>query len=503
MNLKTPLALILVAVLSTPLGLGLGLAGEGPSSDPDAAPMDETALMVTDHSLETAPGVTIHFTVFRPGTATAADPTPLILHSHGWGGSRATSLGGLVGDLTTDGYGVLSIDQRGHGASSDSHATIMHKDHEVQDMIQILDWAYDHLEWVEREGDPADKDLVLGAVGGSYGGAYQLMLASHDGRLDALAPQMTWNDLGYSLAPNGVIKSTWVAALYGFGIQGVNMHPDIHDWLVESTVTNRMPAAASDHFVGSSPLPDQITAPTLLVQGFPDALFNWNEAWHNFNGIASAGTEVSAVGYLGGHVLPFPGQPVGMMGPTRDGEPCGAYDALALSWFARHLRGDPEVEVPIGIHFSLEDGRCIAVEAPETMGSHRLGFDLLPAPNTAGTILVPLDAPAGILAGVPHLDATFNGATETILTVGLAKMADDGRIHFVDDQTAFARIAPPVGQVSSDVDLEMTGVATDIGPGERLFLRIDGLHEWAPLGAGRTPGGGLFTDVVVTLPYVE
>ena len=46
-------------------------------------------------------------------------------------------------------------------------------------------------------GDPR-----VGVTGGSYGGALSLMLAGYDRRIDAIAPVITWNDLGQALFPN-------------------------------------------------------------------------------------------------------------------------------------------------------------------------------------------------------------------------------------------------------------------------------------------------------------
>ncbi|NEE36325.1 peptidase S15, partial [Streptomyces sp. SID7982] len=65
---------------------------------------------------------------------------------------------------------------------------------------------------------------------GSYGGAIQLATAAVDPRVDALVPLITWNDLGYALAPNntgartgvtsdtpGVFKWQWANGFYLIG----------------------------------------------------------------------------------------------------------------------------------------------------------------------------------------------------------------------------------------------------------------------------------------------
>jgi hypothetical protein len=61
-----------------------------------------------------------------------------------------------------------------------------------------------------------------------YGGGYQLLTAAHDDRLDAIAPEITWNSLPQSLAPNGAVQSTWVDALYGAGVAQASLADVIH-----------------------------------------------------------------------------------------------------------------------------------------------------------------------------------------------------------------------------------------------------------------------------------
>lgn len=492
-----------IIAITLALALAVPMVGVTNASEQAAADEEETVVLSTVHVLESFDGTKIHITVHRASSATATDPVPLVLHSHGWGGSRASAPTGIVGDLLGAGFAVLSIDQRGHGDSG-GHATVMHKDYELKDLQVILDWSYDNLQFLQKEGDPADKDLVLGAVGGSYGGAYQLLLASHDDRVDAIAPQMTWNDLRYSLAPQGVVKSVWVDALYGAGKAQIDMDPRIDGWYREAMLTNTIPADAEAHFEGSNPIPGNIHAATLLVQGHPDLLFNWNEAARNYAGIKDGGNDdVALVGYLGGHVLPGV-QPLGFMGPQRAGEPCGDYADLALAWLDRHLNGNATAAVPSGISYATEQGDCIQTDGSELwMTPIGNQFESVPAPSGAGSILLPLDSIEGDLLGSPTIGGSYTGVTEGTHFFSLVLVDEaTGRTHIIDDQTMPLRVGPSAGSEPVPFTLEMAGVATSQTANDALYLRIDGLNEWYAHNGDRAPTPGLFTDLSVGLPYL-
>ncbi len=142
-------------------------------------------------------------TVFIP-PHNEGETMPLLLHSHGWGGSRAVDntaampetgdntfigLAEMIPTMVDRGYLVISYDQRGWGGS-EGQAAVIDPCFEAVDAIAILDWAAMNL-----PVDTSDGDMVVGAIGGSYGGAYQMMLAQFDDRLDAIMPVATWNSL--------------------------------------------------------------------------------------------------------------------------------------------------------------------------------------------------------------------------------------------------------------------------------------------------------------------
>ncbi len=174
------------------------------------------------------PTTQIYFTVMLPARC-PGDAFPLVLHSHGYGGSRLTTAA-ASGDLSfTDphfpainklaqalpyhGYVVLSFDERGHGesvpAKGGGYARTIDANAETQDARAILDWAYDHAAEFALQTEPGTgiaKDLKVGTLGFSYGGGYQMPLAALDPRVDTLVPNGTWNDLLYSLLPGNGVK---------------------------------------------------------------------------------------------------------------------------------------------------------------------------------------------------------------------------------------------------------------------------------------------------------
>ncbi len=331
-------------------------------------------------NLQSASGHTIAFTVMEPATFNCAQGNPLVLQGHGYGGSRSQNPSGLLKRLVDSGAGVISIDQRGFGDSGGT-VRVLDPDFEGQDLLQILDWVETHLDWVRfADNKPVgdrDFNMVLGATGGSYGGGYQMLIHNIDDkqRLDALTPDIAWNDLRYSLnpggaygikdfapaegevEPKGVVKSGWALLLVAGGesgsigpklqagdpqaLLGSGQDNLIRETLVRGAVGNRFPAGALEFFRYHSPsywcdaeVPGEQTflgssvtpgyAPKtpqpvdiLFTQGFRDTLFNFNDAWHNFqcyrNLTDTDGNkaDVRLLTHQSGHILG-----VGAAGPT-------------------------------------------------------------------------------------------------------------------------------------------------------------------------------------------
>ena len=160
--------------------------------------------------------------MFEPSTLEGGKTYPLVLQASGFGLTRETAASidnaepsSIVSlkPLVEAGYGVISFDHRGHGESG-GVVRNMDPDYEGKDVLAVLDWAEARLDWLKYRpsaGDP--HNLVLGSIGGSYGGMYQFLLHNIDPkhRLDAMVAWVAPNDLTTSNFPGGVAKASYLA----------------------------------------------------------------------------------------------------------------------------------------------------------------------------------------------------------------------------------------------------------------------------------------------------
>ncbi|GII59134.1 ABC transporter ATP-binding protein [Planotetraspora thailandica] len=165
--------------------------------------------------------VTLDATFFPPPSGGKA---PAVLLAHGFGGSKQSVRDEAV-RLAGQGYAVLTWSARGFGRSTGEIA-LNSPDYEVKDVRQLVDWLARRPEVrLDRAGDPR-----VGIAGGSYGGAIALMAAAYDSRIDAIAPEITWNDLADALFPdaggkgpmNGVFKKMWAGIFFSSGGNGLS-----------------------------------------------------------------------------------------------------------------------------------------------------------------------------------------------------------------------------------------------------------------------------------------
>jgi hypothetical protein len=463
------------------------------------------------------PGTTdptpICYSLFRPAGASASSPVPMVLHSHGWGGSRTTDPASFENWMKA-GFGVLSFDQRGWGESG-GKAHIENPDFEGKDVQGLVDLVAG-LDWVAKDkpGDP-----VLGSIGGSYGGGYQFVGAFSElrdrgtTRFDAMAPEITWWDLKQSLAPQEVTRTAWVAALYAAGASHVPNN--VHEGFAYGAATGNWPkgelgpdADLDAFFEKNGPAwhvhnGRVLDIPVLFGQGITDNLFNLNQGLQNFaHALTPAARSKSIfVGYNGGHTLPS----VLPTGVGTAGDPCskalagGSFEALSIRFFTETLKHQSTGLTGQGrYHLASADGKCLDVSSVDTTTSVPLGQVITPVGLGLPLPTKVADGPITI-AGVPFVDAKVTTVTpdaRAFFALAVGTSPADAKIV----QNNVMPLREPDTVSGQPRSIELPGVAVEVPEGQSLFLVVAPITDMFFGGASRVPGAMVLDDVTVRLP---
>ncbi|WP_203336171.1 CocE/NonD family hydrolase [Nocardioides limicola] len=312
--------------------------------------------------------------LYLPADATPNAPVPAILTTNGFGGSKE-SQAPIGHSFAQRGYAVLAYSGLGFGGST-CKITLDHPDFDGKAASQLVDYlagddGIAHLDAGLTEPAPTLDVIALdgpgdprvGTLGGSYGGGFQFAVASIDPRIDALAPLITWNDLSYSLGPNGTDASTGVSSvapgavklIWGLAFSGLGMAsdlinqqippdllpcPNFADFVCPALVTAGATGYLQPEHVAElraasvSSYLDRINAPVLLIQGQHDTLFNLNESVATYEALRARGVETKLIwqstGHSGGAV---PGE-LDFANPE-----AGYVSGRILAWFEHHLKG--------------------------------------------------------------------------------------------------------------------------------------------------------------------
>ena len=470
-------------------------------------------------------GTKIAITIFKPAAAANGD-VPVIFHSHGWAGSRETEVGGTVKPFLNAGFGVVSIDQRGHGDST-GQAHVQDPTKETEDIQAVIDFVA-KIDWVRLE---APGDPLLGAVGLSYGGGYQTMTALDEidetgsTRFDALAPEITWYDLPESLAPQKVVRTAWNVLLYSVGS---SMVPDyIHEAFAWGSATGQWPdGTLYGQRVEGAPNLDKIfhkhspigfvekgvhiNVPTLIRQGSSDNLFPLNEGLDNFQKTLTPAARKQSffVAFNGGHAFPNavpPGEPMALELGSGDDACNKNFTRTTIEFFQRVFDGQSTRGVlPSRYNMTTLDG-------DECLHFSDLGASRAVKVDPTGTGTLALSAGAGaplhisvaqgarVLAGVPTLKGK-------VTTAGL-----DARVFFglsigttPADATVIQNNLLPLHRMLPGQDqkfaIELPGVVAKVPKGQSLFLTVSPVSDMYFGHASRTPGGIVLSDLKLTLP---
>jgi ABC-2 type transport system ATP-binding protein len=332
-----PPVLLLVAVLVA--GAGVALAATM-TPGPPAVTAENVTIDVPE-----GPGgmgrVRLDTTVYRP----AATPAPAVLVAHGFGAARTQSVPRrprwpAVGSSCSP------------GPPGDSAQAPERSDSTPPELRGGRRPGAGGLAGQAARCGPRRARRSAGRChpGASYGGALALLLAGTDRRVDAVAAEITWNDLAQALflnaasrasipaatpaagafAPDGVFKRDWAGYFFGGAAAGSGMcgrfRPEVCAAYVQAATTGRPTPEIVSLLRRSSPttVVGNITVPTLLIQGEHDTLFGLDQADATARELASVGAPLKVVWYAGGH---------------DGGKPGAALQDQIGDWFDYHLRG--------------------------------------------------------------------------------------------------------------------------------------------------------------------
>ena len=464
----------------------------------------------------TAP-VEICYSLFRPAGADRRHRVPMIMHSHGWGGSRTTDPASFQKWLDA-GYGVLSFDQRGFGENGgQAHVeSPAYEGHDVRRLIALIA----RLPWVRQDGKG---DPRLGAIGGSYGGGYQFLAAFESLRtrgkpvFDALAPEITWFDLSQSLAPEGVVRTEWALALSAAALASDSLPPTVYKALVEGAATGTWPDGSIpgtedmvSFFAQNGPKwhvdhGRRLDIPVLFGQGTTDSLFPLQQGLANWRHAITrhARRHSIFVGYNGGHVLPA----VLPSGVDVTSDPCserlagGDFERLAIRFFDEQLRGRHTGLRGYGkYHLATPGSTCTTVASVAADRAYDVGT--VATTETGGAPLAYEVAKGPIrVAGTPYLTGTLTAlGVNNRAFYGLAVGTTPLDAHLVQDNVLpLNTLAPVTGEKRR---VALPSVAVNVPRGQSLYVLASPVSDTFVGMGSRTPGAVVLQDTVAHLPVV-
>ncbi len=360
---RAPLALALGAALTAPLAL----------TAPAAASGQYTVTALTFTVQAGGRTCTVDADLYRPTGVDRARPAPAVLATNGFGGSKSDGSTDAIGRAFAQrGYVSLVYSGLGFGKSG----CLISLDDPAIDgaaasrLIDFLggkraadDGTRADFVTLDTAGDPR-----VGMIGGSYGGAIQLATASVDHRVDALVPLITWNNLAYALDPNntvgsagvpGAFKWQWANGFYLIGEGQPLLEPSLDPSRVNTLAclhfvtkacdtvrtlnSGRYPAAetaallAYAHSVSPVSYLSRVKAPTLLIQGQADSLFNLNEATATYKTLKAQGTTARMIWQSWGHSGGLTDPATGELNLAQGNLETSYVGRRILAWFDRYL----------------------------------------------------------------------------------------------------------------------------------------------------------------------
>jgi len=432
-------------------------------------------VIISDQRLDGAGGVTLDTSLYLP----ASVPAPAILLAHGFAGDKS-SVAAQAKSLAESGYVVLAWTARGFGKST-GEISMNSPQGEVADVSKLIDYLATRKEVVQQ----GVKDPLVGIAGDSYGGSIALMTAGYDNRIDAVAANITWNNLSHVLFPQnsqdpsyGPYKKFWAGTFFAlaslpnaFGGECGTFAPA---WCAafKDAVATGLPTAADEKLMlASSPstITSKITAPTLLMQGEADSLFPLTESIANAQQIHQAHPNVplAMIWHSGGHD-----------GGTDETK---RLQLATLTWFNKYLL-HKKVTFPA---FQVTDtnGSISLVDSsviPKLLQSETLPINPVYSTLPITTPFTALIAPIG---GIPGAISSLPGVGSAL---ALAGNIDGVSAAFLPGQSGFLETAPLVHPLSIIGPSKVTVKVSSNKPDATLFFS---LVVRTPSGQTKQPNG--------------
>ncbi|MFD4708505.1 CocE/NonD family hydrolase [Streptomyces sp. NPDC058430] len=317
--------------------------------------------------------------LYRPAGVDAAHTAPAVLATNGFGGSKSDGSTDAIGKaFAARGYVGLVYSGLGFGKSG---CLVSLDDPRIDGAA--ASGLVDFLAGTRAADDGTKADYVtkdgkgdprVGMIGGSYGGAIQLATAAVDHRVDALVPMITWNDLAYSLDPNnaadrsvpGAFKWQWTNGFYLIGEGQPLLEPSLDPSRINKLTclhfvtdacetirtlnSGRYPSDKAgpmlDYARSVSPVSylKQVKAPTLLVQGQSDSLFNLNEAQATYGTLKAQGTTTKMIWQSWGHSGGLTDPASGELNLAQGNLETSYVGKRILAWFDRYLQHKKDVD---------------------------------------------------------------------------------------------------------------------------------------------------------------
>jgi hypothetical protein len=332
-----------------------------------------------------------------------------------------------------------------------------------------------------------------------------------------MAPEITWNDLSESIAPDGVVRTLWAAALSAASVPFDALPPNVYAALVEGAATGTWPDGS---LPGTEDMPAffrkngpqwhtehgrRLDVPMLFGQGTTDSLFPLEQGLQNWRTAITANARRRSIfiGYNGGHVLPsvFP------QGVNITSDPCskklggGTFRRLSIEFFDTTLKGrDTGLKGWGKFHLATATDTCTTVASVAPNRTFDLGTVATTEAVGAPVPFKIADGPIR-LAGSPYL----TGAVTTLglnnrAFFGLAVGTSELDAHLVQNNVLPINELVPVSGAARRIALP--SMAVDVPAGQSLYLIATPFSDtFAGMGS-RTPGAVLIQDTVAHLPVV-